>query len=104
MIDISATLSHKQALMPESFDLFRYLEHLCSRWMVPAIACAVAVGLALVISLLTPNQYTSTVRVLIQSPTGGLLSAPMAISPTYLESLKTYELLASGDRLFADAL
>jgi uncharacterized protein involved in exopolysaccharide biosynthesis len=28
----------------------------------------------------------------------------MAVSPVYLESLKSYELLASGDRLFVDAL
>jgi capsular polysaccharide biosynthesis protein len=41
---------------------------------------------------------------LIESPAAGDLRASMAVSPVYLESLKSYASLASGDRLFADAI
>jgi capsular polysaccharide biosynthesis protein len=90
--------------MPESFEMFRYLDHLRGRWMVMAVAVGVAGALALVAGLLTPAQYTATARILIESPAAGDLRASMAVSPVYLESLKSYASLASGDRLFADAI
>jgi len=90
--------------MPESFEMFRYLDYLRRRWMVIAGAVGVAVALALVAGLLTPAQYTATARILIESPAAGDLRASMAVSPVYLESLKSYAILASGDRLFADAV
>ena len=90
--------------MPESFEMFRYLDHLRRRWMVIAAAVGMAVALALVAGWLTPAQYTATARILIESPAAGDLRASMAVSPVYLESLKSYVVLASGDRLFADAL
>jgi uncharacterized protein involved in exopolysaccharide biosynthesis len=90
--------------MPESFEMFRYLDHLRRRWRVIAGAVGVAVALALAAGLLTPAQYTATARILIESPAASDLRASMAVSPVYLESLKTYAILASGDRLFADAI
>lgn len=84
--------------------MFRYLDHLRRRWMVIAGAVGVAAALALVAGLLTPAQYTATARILIESPAAGDLRASMAVSPVYLESLKSYAILASGDRLFADAI
>jgi len=90
--------------MPESFEMFQYLEHVCRRWRIPLLACAVALVVALVASLLQPSQYTATARVIIQSPASGDLRASLAVSPIYLESLKTYELVASGDGLFASAI
>ena len=90
--------------MPESFEMFRYLDHLRRRWMVIAGAVGVAVALALAAAWLTPNRYTATARILIESPAAGDLRASMAVSPVYLESLKSYAVLASGDRLFADAI
>ena len=90
--------------MPESFEMFRYLDYLRRRWMVIAGAVGVAVALALVAGLLTPAQYTATARILIESPAAGDLRASMAVSPVYLESLKSYAILASGNRLFADAV
>lgn len=90
--------------MAESFEMSRYLDHLGRRWRVIALACGVAVGLALVTCLLIPNRYTATARVMIDPPAGSDPRVAVAISPVYLESLKTYELLASGDRLFLDAL
>jgi capsular polysaccharide biosynthesis protein len=90
--------------MPESFEMFRYLDHLRRRWPVIAVAVGVAVALALVAGLIMPAQYTATARILIESPAAGDLRASMAVSPVYLESLKSYAILASGDRLFADAI
>ncbi len=90
--------------MPESFEMFRYVDHLRRRWHVIAAACGVAVALALGAALLMPARYTATARIMIESPAGGDLRASMAVSPVYLESLKSYAILASGDRLFADAI
>lgn len=69
-----------------------------------ALACGVAVTLALLASLVVANEYTATTRIVIEPPAGTDLRASMAVSPIYLESLKTYELVASGDRLFLDAI
>jgi uncharacterized protein involved in exopolysaccharide biosynthesis len=90
--------------MPEPFELFRYLEHLRRRWRLVALACGIAVALALVTGLVIPNSYTATARILIDTPAGSELHTAVALSPIYLESLKTYELVASGDRLFRDAI
>jgi len=90
--------------MPESFEVFRYLDHLRARWRGIAVACGVAAALALLSGLLMPAEYTATARIMIEPPAGMDSRVAMAISPVYLESLKSYELLASGDRLFLDAL
>ncbi len=90
--------------MPESFEMFRYFDHLRARWRVIAAACGAAVGLAFLVGLLMPSEYTATARVMIEPPAGTDPRVLMAVSPIYIESLKSYELLASGDRLFLDAL
>ncbi len=90
--------------MPESFNLFRYIDHLRQRWPVLAVACGAAVGFAFLAALLMPSRYQATARILIQQPAASDVRYAMAMSPVYLESLKSYELVASGDRLFLDAL
>lgn len=90
--------------MAENFEMSRYLDHLGRRWRLIALACGVAVGLALVACLLISDRYTATARVMIDPPAGSDPRAAIAVSPVYLESLKTYEVLASGDRLFLDAM
>ncbi len=89
---------------PESFDLQDYIDHLRARWRVVSIACAVAAVLAGGITLLLPKQYTATTKLIIEPPAGSDLRAAMAVSPIYLESLKTYEHFATSDKLFSQAV
>jgi succinoglycan biosynthesis transport protein ExoP len=87
----------------QSFDAVEYVEYLRKRWLVIAIACAAAVLLALGVSLLLPKQYTATTRILIEPPGTSDARLTTAVSAMYLESLKTYELFANSDSLFARA-
>jgi capsular polysaccharide biosynthesis protein len=84
----------------ESFDAFRYISYLQMRWRVIAGACAVALAFALLASLVMRRQYTATARIVIEPPAGSDPRGSIAVSPIYLESLRTYEHFASGDRLF----
>jgi len=75
-----------------------------SRWRWIAGSCGVAAILALAISLMLPPQYTATARIVIEPPAGSDLRAAMAVSPIYLESLKTYEEFATSDSIFQNAM
>jgi uncharacterized protein involved in exopolysaccharide biosynthesis len=90
--------------MPESVNTYRYLSFLGSRWRFIAVSCAIAVSLALLVSLLRPKQYTATCRILIEPPAGTDIRSALGVSPIYLESLKTYEHFAGSDSLFLRAL
>jgi len=89
--------------MYQSFDAFEYVEYLRRRWLVIVIACGAAVLLALGVSLLLPKQYTATASIVIEPPGGSDARLTTAVSAMYLESLKTYELFANDDSLFARA-
>jgi capsular polysaccharide biosynthesis protein len=86
--------------MNETFDAYRYIGYLRSHWRWIAGSAALAVGLAAAASLAMTPQYTATARLVIDPPAGADLRAAMAVSPIYLESLKTYEHLAASDSLF----
>jgi len=90
--------------MAESFDAFRYVRYMRSRGLWIGASCGVACALALVLTLAQPRQYTATTRMVIEPPAGTDLHSAMAVSPIYLESLKTYEVFASGDTLFRKAM
>lgn len=89
--------------MYDSFDIFEYIDFLRARWKFMAFACGVAIVLALATCLLLPKRYTATATILIDPPAGGDPRIATAVSTVYLESLKTYELLASNDQLFVRA-
>jgi len=89
--------------MNETFDAYRYIGYLRSRWRWIAASAALAVGLAAAASLAMTPEYTATARLVIDPPAGADLRAAMAVSPIYLESLKTYEHLAASDSLFQKA-
>jgi uncharacterized protein involved in exopolysaccharide biosynthesis len=90
--------------MAETLDPFRYIGYLRERWKFIAASCAIAVALALAVSLAMTRQYTATARIVIEPPAGTDLRASVAVSPIYLESLRTYEQFASGDSLFQKAM
>ncbi len=89
--------------MAESFDAFRYVRYMRSRGLWIAASCGVACALAIGFTLVQVPEYTATTRLVIEPPAGTDLHSAMAISPIYLESLKTYEHFAAGDNLFREA-
>jgi uncharacterized protein involved in exopolysaccharide biosynthesis len=89
--------------MYQTFDAFEYVDYLRRRWRVIAAACGVALVLSLAVSLLLPKRYTATASIVIEPPGGNDMRLSTAVSPVYLESLRTYERFASSDTLFARA-
>lgn len=89
--------------MPDSLDAFRYMGYVRLRWRLVAACCLTAVALAGAVSLLLPREYTATARIVIEAPAGADPRSAMAVSPIYLESLRTYEEFASSDSLFQKA-
>jgi uncharacterized protein involved in exopolysaccharide biosynthesis len=88
----------------EPFDAFEFFAFVRKRWRVIAVACGVAMLLAGVVSLLLPKRYTATASIIIEPPGGSDVRAATAVSPVYLESLRTYEQFAASDTLFARAV
>jgi capsular polysaccharide biosynthesis protein len=86
--------------MHDSFDVFEYIDFLYARWKFLSLACGFAIVAALATGLLLPKRYTATATILIDPPAGGDPRIATAVSTVYLESLKTYELLATNDQLF----
>jgi len=90
--------------MPDSLDAFRYISYMRLRWRVVAGSCLAALALAGGVSLMLPREYTATARIVIEPPAGADPRSAMAVSPIYLESLKTYEEFAASDSLFQKAI
>ncbi|MCX6624525.1 MAG: hypothetical protein NTY38_26390 [Acidobacteria bacterium] len=90
--------------MSDEFDAPRFGGHLVRNWRVFAVCCGVSFTLALAASLMMPKQYSATASLLIDPPAGNDARAATAVSPVYLESLKTYERVAASDTLFGQAL
>jgi capsular polysaccharide biosynthesis protein len=86
--------------MADPVDGLVYLNYVRARWRVVALSCLLAIVLAAAVSLLVTRQYTATARIVIEPPAGADPRSAMAVSPIYLESLKTYEQFASSDSLF----
>lgn len=87
-----------------SFNPIDFAEHLRRKWLVFAASSALAIILALSISVLLPRRYTAVASILIQPPAGNDARVAIAVTPGYLESLKDYERIASSDTLFIGAL
>jgi capsule polysaccharide export protein KpsE/RkpR len=75
-----------------------------SRWRWIAASCVAAVAVAFAASMAMTRQYTATARIVIEPPAGTDIRAAVAVSPIYLESLRTYEQFAGGDSLFQKAI
>lgn len=89
--------------MIESPEAFRFIGYIISRWRLVALTCLTAMILAGGGSLALPREYTATTRILIEPPASEDPRSTLAVSPIYLESLKTYEYFASNDSLFQRA-
>ena len=90
--------------MAGAFDAFRYISYMRLRWRWIAVSCVTATALAVAVSLVLPREYTATARIVIEPPAGTDLRAAVAVSPIYLESLKTYEQFADSDSLFQSSV
>ena len=90
--------------MSTSFDAVDFALYLRSRWRVALIACATALAIAGTAAALLPRRYTATATLIIQPPASADPRAALAVSPVYLESLKTYLNFATSDTLFLRAL
>lgn len=88
----------------EELDGIQFASYVRRRGMVIAICCVSAMALAGGVSALLPARYTATASILIEPPAGNDPRGATAVSPVYLESLKTYERFASSDSVFATAL
>jgi uncharacterized protein involved in exopolysaccharide biosynthesis len=88
----------------DSVNTYCYLSFLGSRWRFIVASCAIAVTLALIVTLTRSKLYTATCRILIEPPAGTDIRSALGVSPIYLESLKTYEHFAASDSLFLRAL
>ncbi len=90
--------------MRDGFDALEFAGYVHARWRRILICCAAALLLSGVGSLLLPKRYTATASLLIEPPAGIDPRGATAVSPVYLESLKTFEHVASNDTLFLQAL
>jgi uncharacterized protein involved in exopolysaccharide biosynthesis len=89
----------------EPIDAIRYISYIASRWRWMLASCAIALAAAFALGAILPRQYTATARIVIEPPAGGdTRVATTAVSPIYLESLKTYEAFAASDSLFEKAI
>ena len=88
----------------DSFDIFEYVAHLRTRWRIPVLAIVTAGAMAALITMLAPKKYTATVSILIEPPGVSDVRVATAVSPVYLESLKSYERFGASDSLFAEAV
>ena len=88
----------------DEFDALSFVRYARGQWLVFAISCVAAVVLATLITRTLPKRYTATASILIEPPAGNDPRAATAVSPVYLESLKTYERIASSNTMFQEAL
>jgi uncharacterized protein involved in exopolysaccharide biosynthesis len=85
-------------------NAFEYVDYLRLHWRLIAVASVCAVVLSGAVSLILPKRYTATASIVIEPPAGNDVRTATAVSPVYLESLRTYERFADSDTLFAGAV
>jgi uncharacterized protein involved in exopolysaccharide biosynthesis len=91
-------------MSPNRDQFVQPIAHLAAHWKIVAGTCAASLIVSLIVTLLLPKKYTAVTRIFIEAPAGSDPRASTAVSPIYLDSLRTYELFASGDTLFLQAV
>jgi uncharacterized protein involved in exopolysaccharide biosynthesis len=86
------------------FDPIEFGRLALLRWRVVAISMGAAVLASAAISFVVPKRYTATASLIIDLPAASDPRAAGALSPVYLESLRTYEHFASSDTIFLEAI
>ena len=90
--------------MKPDASALEFATYAAARWRQVGWACLTAVLLAGLAGFVLPKRYTATAILLIEPPAGVDPRMATSVSPIYMESLKTYEHLASSDSLFVEAL
>jgi uncharacterized protein involved in exopolysaccharide biosynthesis len=98
------TSIERDVLYPDQLDLLTFASYLGSRWRLLAVVCSIAIVAAGTGSFLIPKKYSATATLLIEPPAGQDPRGATAISPVYVESLKTYERFALSNTLFERAM
>lgn len=91
-------------MSPQRDQFVQPVAHVTANWKIVAGACAAAVLVSLIATLMLPKKYTAVTRIFIEAPAGSDPRTSTAVSPIYLDSLRTYELFASSDTLFLQAV
>ncbi len=94
----------RREVLVEDAELLTFIFYLFERWRTIAAICVAVLGIVTSVTLLLPKKYTASASILIEPPAGNDPRGSTAVSPVYLESLKTYERFASSDSLFERAL
>jgi capsular polysaccharide biosynthesis protein len=89
--------------MSNSFDAAELLHYLRQRRTFLGTVLVASLAVALIGSLVVPEQFTAVASIVIEPPGGSDPRTATAVSPMYLESLKTYEQFALSDTLFVRA-
>lgn len=84
----------------ETLDVRSYLRHLGRSWKTLVAVPAVAVSVALLISMALPRKYDAKVTLLVQ-PGASDPRFPPAMNQIYLEYLRSYEQVIQGSGLLA---
>jgi uncharacterized protein involved in exopolysaccharide biosynthesis len=87
----------------ETLEVRSYLRHLGSRWKTLLAVPAVAVVVALLVSLALPRKYDATVTLLVQ-PGASDARFPPAMNQIYLEYLRSYEQVVQGSDLLSKVI
>lgn len=89
--------------MADSLDLVDFLGRLRKRWRVFAVAALAGAALGAGVSAARPRVFVAHTHILVEPPPESWGTFGMT-SPSYLDSLKGYALLAEGDTVRARAL
>lgn len=90
--------------MKEPLSATEFLRLLARRWPILLSAAVSAAVLSFLGAHLLPRKYTSEALLLIETPGISDSRSSLIVSPVYLDSLRTYAMLASSDELFARAV
>ncbi len=89
--------------MSDTLDLVALLARLRARWRVWVVAALAGAAIGAGVSLLQPICYQADAHLLVKTPPDAVATFSM-MSPSYLDSLKSYAVLARGETVRARAL